>query len=288
MTTASFVQHRLRTTGSALASRRARRRGGFTLLEVMIAVVILAVGLSSLFTSEAGAIRIAQRARTTTIASLLARCKMGEIEEKVLKEGWPAELIEERDECCEDGEREGFSCEWKVERIKLPDIEESEDESGDDDDDDEKRDGKETPREPGMIDQLAELSKEDPKERLTSITDMLSGGGTSSAEGDDEAESESTLDPMSAMVMELAFPIMKPVIEEGVRRATVEVLWKEGKKEQRLSITQFLVTEEQIILPEDDEGDAGTGTGTPGTGTGTGTNTNTNTNTNTSKPGITR
>ena len=58
------------------------RNQGFTLIEVMVAVVILAVGMASLFTSEAGAVRIAQRARTTTIATLLARCKMGEIEER--------------------------------------------------------------------------------------------------------------------------------------------------------------------------------------------------------------
>ena len=81
---------------------------GFTLIEVMIAVVILAVGLSSLFTSEAGAVRIAQRARNTTVATLLARCKMAEIEERIGKEGWPGEQIDGRDECCDEAEHEGF------------------------------------------------------------------------------------------------------------------------------------------------------------------------------------
>ncbi|HEY6878813.1 MAG TPA: prepilin-type N-terminal cleavage/methylation domain-containing protein, partial [Polyangiales bacterium] len=64
------------------------KRAGFTILEVMIAVVILAIGLGALFASEAGAIRMAQKARTSTIATLLARCKMAEIEEQIAKSGW--------------------------------------------------------------------------------------------------------------------------------------------------------------------------------------------------------
>ena len=279
---------RSRAEAPRAATFRSRTRG-FTLLEVMIAVVILAVGLASLFTSEAGAIRIAQRARTTTVATLLARCKMGEVEEKVAKEGWPGELIEGRDECCEEGEKEGYTCEWKVERIKLPDREEDEEED-EGDGDDGKKDGDKAAK-PGMIDQLSELSKQDPGDRLSGITDMLSGGRSSKDEkiasagsddddkkSKDEREEESMLDPMASMVMGLAFPMMKPVIEEGVRRASVLVKWKDGDKEQTFEVVQFLVSEEQIIVPDQDEenpnaqagaaGAAGT-TGAAGTKTST-------------------
>jgi general secretion pathway protein I len=266
-------------------------RRGFTLLEVMIAVVILAVGLASLFTSEAGAIRIAQRARTTTVASLLARCKMAEVEELVAKQGWPGELIEGRDECCEEGEKDGYSCVWKVERIKLPDVEEDKEE--DDDDDAKKGDDKAKPT--GMIDSLAQLSKQEPGDRLSGITDMLSGGRGSKDEkiasagsGDDgkktkeEREQESMLDPMASMVMNLAFPIMKPVIQEGVRRASVSVNWKEGEKEQTFEVVQFLVSEAQIIVEEQDEDNPNAQTGATGT-TGTST-TSTTTTTTTATP----
>jgi len=269
---------------------RRRHSQGFTLLEVMIAVVILAVGLASLFTSEAGAIRIAQRARTTTVASLLARCKMAEVEEQVAKEGWPGELIEGRDECCEDGEKDGYSCEWKVERIKLPDIEEDKDEEDGDSKSGDKKggDGKggDKAKPTGMIDQLAELSKQEPGERLSGITDMLSGGrgskelaGGGSDDGKktkDEREEESMLDPMASMVMGLAFPMMKPVIEEGVRRASVAVKWKEGEKEQTFEVVQFLVSEAQIIIPEQDEDNPNAQTGTT-TGSTTTTTTTTST-----------
>lgn len=259
------------TTRAGGRERGASPRAGFTLLEVMIAIVILAVGLSSLFTSEAGAVRIAGRARTTTIATLLARCKMGEIEEKIGKEGWPAETIEDRDECCSDGPHDGYKCEWKVERIKLPDVEKDKDEEEDDDDDDGKS------KSPGVIDRLADLSKQDPSERMEALTGVLSGDpdkslmkGERGEKGeDDDEQNESQLDPIAAMVMEMAFPIMRPVIEEGVRRASVRVQWKEGDKEQSFEVVQFLVTEQQIILPDDDEGTTQPGAAQPGTGTST-------------------
>ena len=269
-----------------------RSRQGFTLLEVMIAVVILAVGLASLFTSEAGAVRIAQRARTTTVATLLARCKMAEVEERVAKEGWPGEQIDGRDECCEEGEHEGYTCEWKVERIKLPDREEDEE---DEEDGEKKQEGDKGKPQGGMLDQLSELSKQDPGDRLSGITDMLSGGSGSKSEkiasagsdddkkSKDERAEESMLDPMASMVMSLAFPMMKPVIEEGVRRASVLVKWKDGDKEQTFEVVQFLVSEEQIIIPEGDEDNPNAQTGTTGTTGATGT-TSTTSSTTTATP----
>ncbi|HEY6882223.1 MAG TPA: hypothetical protein VI299_29535, partial [Polyangiales bacterium] len=50
---------------------------------------------------------------------------------------------------------------------------------------------------------------------------------------------------------------MKPVIEEGVRRAEVVVKWKEGNRDMTFDIVQYLVTENQIILPDLDDDDGG-------------------------------
>ena len=267
---------------TALLARLKRKlQAGFTLLEVMIAVVILAVGLASLFTSEAGAVRIAQRARTTTIATLLARCKMAEVEEKVMKEGWPGELIEGRDECCEEGAQPGFACEWKVERIKMPDQDED---AGAGSDDPKSGGNSKGPNSGGMLDTLAGMSKQEPGERLGGITEFLSGGGTKLTDSEQREEDErdaknpkdkdrkkdkdqgSQLDPMASMVMGMALPILKPVIEEGVRRASVLVKWKEGQREQEFEVVQFMVTEQQIILPDmDDDGDGGIPSAAPTT-----------------------
>lgn len=233
-------------------------RQGFTLLEVMVAVVILAAGLSSLFTSEVGAIRIAQRARTTTIASLLARCKMGEVEERILKEGWPGTTLEGRDECCEGAEHDGFSCQYIVDRIVLPD---AMDETGDSGGGlKEMLQGAATgggasggaAGDPGAAGPSIPITG--PLGALTGMTDGM-GGGDMGGEGGD---------PIAAMVMEFTFPIMKPLIEEQVRRATVTVSWKEGSSGQNLEIVQFIVNELPMVVADDEEGDDNTGGSTGG------------------------
>ena len=96
------------------------RARGFTLLEVMIAVAILGLSLTAIFSSEVGAANVAQRARRQNVAATLARCKMGEIEEIIAVEGLPALDKKDTDNCCEHAPVEGFECEWIVERIILP------------------------------------------------------------------------------------------------------------------------------------------------------------------------
>jgi general secretion pathway protein I len=248
---------------------------GFTILEVMIAVVILAIGLGALFASEAGAIRMAQKARTSTVATLLARCKMAEIEEQIFKEGWPGELLEGRDECCEDGEKDGYECEWKVERIKLPDLSD-EDENGSVEDKLSGKDGKSSSGSStggkGVLDTMANMSKQGLAGGQSALTDIVSGSvsgksassslGFTEADGGAKQYQASQNGAIEAIVMDLAFPLMKPVIEEGVRRAQVVVKWKEGNREMTFDVVQYLVTENQIIVPDLDDDDAGTSSST--------------------------
>lgn len=262
-------------------------RAGFTLIEVMVAVVILAVGLSALFTSEAGAVRIAQRARTTTIATLLARCKMGEVEERVSKEGFPAEKIDGRDECCNGGEHDGFRCEWKVERIVLPEIGADEGNTGG-------TGGTGGGKLPGGLtggrdEKGSTLAPGAPPGGSSSLPSAFSGlsdggageGGILGSVVTSMGESSGGGgDPLTAMVMELTFPVMKPVIEEGVRRATITVSWKEGDSEQTFDLVQYLVNEMPLLPSESQVENAMTGGGTGGTGTtapGTSTSTSTTT-----------
>ena len=66
------------------------KKEGFTLIEVLVAVAILGLALTAIFVSEAGAVKAGHRARRITVASVLARCKMAEIEEEIAREGFPA------------------------------------------------------------------------------------------------------------------------------------------------------------------------------------------------------
>ncbi len=203
-----------------------RRKQGFTLLEVAISVAILAVALTAIFSSEITAMRIASRARKYTVATMLARCKMGELEEELLKEGFSTNDQNGDDECCEGAEIEGFTCEWSVTRIVLPEAELEEEEGA----------------QPGTG---GEGEGEEPGETPT-LDSLLAGtaGGANPAAGGDLAN----------MAFSYAFPIMKPRIEEQVRRATVEVHWKDGERDRSFDVVQYVVQQPQV-QPQQQQGE---------------------------------
>ena len=196
-------------------------RRGFTLLEVMIAVAILGLSLAAIFSSEVGASNVAQRARRQNVAATLARCKMAEIEEVVAIEGLPAIEKKDTDVCCEHAPIDGFECDWIVERIILPEI--------------------------GPQDEL-EDQEESSRERSTrrlneTYEDINREGGTPEEVIAGEAGN------LASLALELGYPILKPFLEEQVRRATVRVRWKEGPAQRGFDVIQYLVSEQ--IASED-------------------------------------
>ncbi|MGE0791432.1 MAG: prepilin-type N-terminal cleavage/methylation domain-containing protein [Sandaracinaceae bacterium] len=182
--------------------------GGFTLLEVMVAVAILGLSLVAIFSSEGGAIRAGARARQISVATLLARCKMGEIEEQMLREGFPAISSDGEDECCEGAEHDGFRCEWSVERVELPDTVDT----GDD---------------PLAA---AGLGGDHEGDSATGMDIENALGGAAGG------------DAIGELAIQYAFPVLRPAIEEQVRRATVTVYWAEGQGERHFDVVQYLVS----------------------------------------------
>jgi general secretion pathway protein I len=199
-------------------------RLGFTLLEVMIAVAILGLSLTAIFSSEVGAANVAQRARRQSAAANLARCKMGEIEQVIAIEGLPVLEKKDTDNCCEHAPVEGFECDWIVERIVLPEFgtQDSEDEGE---------------------------AEEDPRDRsnrrLTETFDEINR-----QEGTPEEVIAGQAGDLAILALQLGFPILKPFIEEQVRRATVTVRWKEGPDERGFDVVQYLVAEQPAPIEE--------------------------------------
>ncbi len=188
------------------------RQGGFSLLEVMAAVAILAVSLTAIFSSEGVALRAGELSTEYNVATLLARCKMAEIEELVASEGLPADHRSGRDDCCEDGEHEGYTCEWNIDRVELPD------------------DGMMGGEGEGVEAGGAAESLSDTNAQTAAIDMALGGAGGG--------------DGFTEMALGIAFPILKPAIEDQVRRASVTISWGSEERGRSFEIVQYLVAEQ--------------------------------------------
>lgn len=192
-------------------------RRGYTLLEVMVAIAILALALTAIFSSEAGAIRAGTRARKTTTATLLARCKMNEIEAHLEQDGFPAVEETGTDGCCEDAETAGFGCDWKVERVELPEP-------------------AELGEEEGQAGGAAAAAAAAPEAAQSSTVDSL-------LSGDPEAAAAALGGGgICEMGFQMAYPVLRPALTEVVRRVTVTVKWKEGNRDRSFDVVQYVVT----------------------------------------------
>jgi general secretion pathway protein I len=96
-----------------------RRQSGFTLLEVMIAVAILALTLVTLLSVVTGNIRATKHARLTTQATFLARAKMIDLEDQVLETGFSSDDESANGTFKEQGLPD-FRWDSIIERVELP------------------------------------------------------------------------------------------------------------------------------------------------------------------------
>jgi prepilin-type N-terminal cleavage/methylation domain-containing protein len=190
-------------------------RRGFTLLEVLVAVSILGLGLTVILSSQASLLATSNKAEKLSLAVSLLRCRMSETELELIRKGYP--LVDESHEgdCCMDGESDnGFSCSWKIERVKLPEAS------------------------LGAIDQLTELTAD--------------GGPAAAAElgalGSDMGGLAAAIGPMA---MGMVYPQLKPMLEASIRKVTVTISWKEGKLDRKLDLVQFVTDPQQGQMETD-------------------------------------
>jgi prepilin-type N-terminal cleavage/methylation domain-containing protein len=102
-----------------MAPRRIGGAAGFTLLEVLIAVAILAVSLSSLMSSQINSMAATRFARDISAIALLAEYQLVEIEEKARHEGWVNSDVELEGDFSDHGYDD---VDWKctIHFIELP------------------------------------------------------------------------------------------------------------------------------------------------------------------------
>jgi general secretion pathway protein I len=231
------------------------------LLEVLMAIAILGLGLTVLLGAQIGMFTNAKRAERLSLATNVARCRMSELELELLTKGYPLIDQESEGDCCMDESEEGFRCSWKIQRIELPEPAGAEGET----DGGLNLDTEST----GPLGPLMDISEKGPAAlgEGTDIGTLAESFGSASA----------GTDGLVTMVMGLVYPSLKPMLEASIRKVVVTVMWKDGVREQKLVVTQFLTDPRQGELdPEAAEGlgDGGTlpgslfnpsgGSGTPG------------------------
>lgn len=255
------------------SSRRALRRAlaGFSLLEVMIAIAILGLVLTVILSAQGGLAASNRSSANMGQAVALGRCKMTEIEERMLKLGYPElDAIDPGVPCCEDEKSDIFSCDTRIEKVEMPNFQSGNslgdggalvgpgsDPAG-------------TAGLPGLVNPAGSggglnLDVDGGLAGIGSSLQQQIGGGAGTQ-------------GLLSMVMGIIYPSIKPMYEASIRRLTVTVKWREGSNDRELPLVQYVTNPQRggfagsALLPDGgtlDFGAPGTaGTSTSGAGGG--------------------
>ncbi|HEY3445711.1 MAG TPA: prepilin-type N-terminal cleavage/methylation domain-containing protein [Myxococcales bacterium] len=244
---------------SAHSAARQDRRGGFTLLEVMIALAILAVSLVAVAGINASAIDMHAYSKRLTVATMLARSKMADIETKLMSEDLPA------DDSGEEGsfEEDGFpEYKWKAEIIRP----------------------KTENVTPAQLLSMAGLDSADPSKSgsssssgsagggllgmLGGATGAASAGGLSQGQGSLMSAAASGGAGMLGGMMTGQVQTMIDLLGKSVREVHLTVSWQTGKTVDKFTVVTHVVSfgRDTAINNSDPAAQAaasGSGTGNP-------------------------
>ncbi len=214
------------------------RARGFSLLEVMVALAIFGLMISGILAAQAGLSASNKKAANMGQATTLARCKMTELEEKLLKLGYP--VLDDADNgviCCEGTDTTLYSCDYKTEKVIMPD----------------------PPATATDIDGGA-----------AKLLGMTADGGAPSAGLDFDGGGLNQIGSMLGqsgstagaaglvdMAMGLVYPMMKPMMEASIRKITVTVHWKEGPNPVTFVLSQYVTNPQSGGFQGGFFGDAG-------------------------------
>ena len=227
-------------------------RSGFTLIEVMLALAVLAFSLTVLLISSGANLNATRSSSMMAVASELARSKLYDIEEQLLQDGF-GELDLELDGEFDDEGWPQIKWEAKVVKIELPNLDAMTQFAGGG----EGEDGASNP--------------------LVGVLGMLGGGfgglGGGGAEGADAATAA------AGAVVSTQYELFRTVLEEAIRKITLTLSWKVGNKDKTLVIDLYITDPTAVtrragsmgLSPSTSGSGSGTGSGSTGTGSGSGT-----------------
>lgn len=208
---------------------------GFTLLEVLVAVAILGLGLTSILSVQFSAITGTAHARHMSLATGLLRCKMSELEQHLIIDGFQEVGEEGSGPCCEGDETHNIGCTWTIERPTFP------------------------------APHYGELNLDTSLEgtALGKLADSAASGDAigsgdigslaSSLSGDDMGDlAAGGVGGIASMVMEMVYPDLKALFEASARRVTVTLTWTEGDRSYDITVVQWVTQPQQGIIPDTD------------------------------------
>src|SRR6266852_6126185 len=205
-------------------TRASPRSRGFTLLEVMISLAILAVSLVAISGLNGGAVAMEAYSRRATEATLLLRAKMNDLEDQLHKDGFSDFDDDKRGTFEEEGAPD-FA--WRAEILK-PDVQ----------------------IDPAQL--LAMLGVGQAKTPGGSsssggnnpLTQGLAAAATAMGATGMSGPTAATGGPLAGLLQGQAQGFIE-TLKKSVREVRVTVTWKDGKEERSISASQ-----EMVILPE--------------------------------------
>jgi len=226
---------------------RRRSQGGFTLLEVMISLAILAMALTMLLSATASNVELANRARVLGTVTNLTRGKMFDLEEQLLQEGFQETNQELDGDFSDEGHKE---IEWEatVEKIELPGLADAQ----------------------NAADSVAGGDGGGGSPLGGLIPGIPGGGGG----GGGEAGNTSAA---GAAALTSQFETVATILEQAMRKVTLTVKWQVGDSAEEMTVVAYFTDPTAVDL-------AVGGLGAVGGGDNNNNNNGNNNNTNNANP----
>ena len=220
-----------------------------------MAVALFGAVVTTILSAEAGLVAGNKAATNMSQAIEIGRCRMSELEEKELKLGYPE--IEEKDSsqfCCDEKEVPGFTCQWQIERVLLPQVTSLAADAGLS-----SVLGGGLGLDAGNIGSIASGMGTSLASPIGSMMSNPLGGAGLDLDGGLQNMGQVLgqsfgggggmgVQGLLTLVFSLVYPSLKPLLELAIRRVTVVVKWKEGKNDRDFTLMQYITNPSQAGL----------------------------------------